>query len=239
MVDFLQSVRASGNAAPLTGRPLVVELAGPAAAGKSSLLVALAQSDTTLTLGPHLPRYRHVATALHLAPTFFALHRPLRGSLWKEMKRITYLGTLQSILEEPTSQRGGGVVLDEGAVYMLARLRVYGGERIRGDAFERWWRSAIDRWANILDIIVWLDAPDPVLIHRLRARQQDHTVKGLSDDAIRGFIGSYRAAYDRVIGALAAANGPTVLTVRSDQESMSHTVQRALARMTERRMGHR
>jgi predicted ATPase len=210
-------------------RPLVVELAGPAAAGKSSLLLALGAGDWKLRAGLRVPRRRHLATALTLAPTFLALHRPYRGLLWKEMKRITYLGSLYELLQERSGESTGTVLLDEGAVYMLARLEVLGAERIQSAAFAGWWRAAIETWSRTLDLIVWLDAPDPVLRDRIRRRAQSHPVKRSPDEAIDRFIASYRDSYRRVIRSLMEARGPRLLTVRTDREDVECIARRLAA----------
>lgn len=216
-------------------RPIVVELVGPAAAGKTSLLLALHELDPTLRAGLRPARHHHWASAVTLGPTFLALHRPYRGLLWKEMKRITYLGTLQRLLHKPALTSLSAVVLDEGAVYMLARLRVLGGERIRTGAFERWWLGAIERWARLLDVVVWLDAPDVILMHRLRSRRQSHSVKGLSDEAICRFLASYRDAYERVMAALTRSQRVRVLVVRTDEESVNQIVGRVASEIRELR----
>jgi len=218
-------------------RPLVVELAGPAAAGKTSLLLALGAGDRTLRAGLRVPRQRHLATALTLAPTFLALHRPYRGLLWKEMKRITYLGSLYELLRERSGASAGTVLLDEGAVYMLARLEVLGAERIRSAAFAGWWRAAIEAWSSTLDLIVWLDAPDPILRDRLRRRPQSHPVKRLSDDAIDRFIASYRDSYRHVIRSLMEARGPRLLTVRTDREDVECIARRLAAEVRDMEAG--
>jgi hypothetical protein len=210
---------------------MVVELVGPAAAGKTSLIAALAGSRPGLRAGLRVPRHRHLVTALGLAPTFLALHLPYDGLLRKAMKRITYLSTLHHLLHEPAFVRAGTVILDEGAVYMLARLQVHGADRIRSRAYLRWWHGAIEAWARTLDLVVWLDAPDPVLRERLRGRAQSHPAKHVSDDAVSSFLACYRDAYWRVIAALTATDGTRVLTVRTDHESVDDIVSRVVAEM--------
>ena len=212
-------------------RPPVIELVGPAAVGKTSLLLALNGSDGRLQSGPRLPKHRHVRSVVSLAPTFAGLHRPFRGLLWKEMKRMTYLSTLLRLLKEPRFNGASALMLDEGAVYMFARLLVFGEERIRSRAFQRWWSEASEQWAHALDVVVWLDAPDTVLIQRLRTRNQPHPVKALSDEAIVRFISSYRAAYDRVIDSLTLSGGPRVIRVRTDEESLGQTTKRIAAEL--------
>jgi hypothetical protein len=230
-----RSGAASAATAPV--RPLVVELAGPAAAGKTSLLRALGAGDRKLRVGLRVPRQRHLATALTLAPTFLALHRPYRGLLWKEMKRITYLSSLYDLLQERSSASAGTVLLDEGAVYMLARLEVLGAQGIRSAAYAAWWRAAIEAWSSTLDLIVWLDAPDPVLRDRLRRRIQPHPIKRLPDDAIDRFIASYRDSYRHVIRSLMEARGPRLLTVRTDQEDVECIARRLAAEVRDMEAG--
>jgi hypothetical protein len=210
------------DARTAAARPLTMELVGPAAAGKTSLLHALAERDGSLQAGLRPPAHRHLASAVTLLPTFLALHRPYRDLLWKEMKRITYLRTLQTLLREQPVHHAGTVALDEGPIYMLARLQVFGGARIRSDAFERWWRATIAQWAKTLDVVVSLDASNATLIHRLRARPQEHPVWGLSDAAIGRFLHSYREAYQSVIAALTAEHNLRVLVFRTDHDSLDH-----------------
>ncbi|HEX6614691.1 MAG TPA: hypothetical protein VF046_00155 [Gemmatimonadales bacterium] len=232
MIATLEAVRPPGRVLQPTRR-LVVELAGPAAAGKTSLLLALGGGDRQLHAGLRVPRHMHIATALSLAPTFLALHRPYGGLLRKEMKRITYLGSLSRLLQDGRPTQDGAVILDEGAVYMLARLQVFGADRIRSAAYARWWRGAIEAWARMLDLIVWLDAPDPILRARLRGRRQPHPAKALPDDGIDRFIATYRESYRRVVRALVEARGPEVLVIRTDRESVAQIARRIEARVRE------
>jgi hypothetical protein len=230
MIATLETPRAA-DAAARPARPLIVELAGPAAVGKTAVIHALGAGDRRLRAGLRVPRRRHVATAFALAPTFLALHRPYPGLLWKEMKRITWLGTLHRLLRERRAAPGDAILLDEGAVYMLARLEVHGAGRIRSDAYARWRQEAIDTWAAMLDLVVWLDAPDSVLRERLRRREQPHPVKHLPDGDIDRFLSSYREAYRRVIHALAEADGPRVVAVRTDREDAEHVAGRVTAEL--------
>jgi hypothetical protein len=212
-------------------RRLVVELVGPAAAGKTSLIAALGAGQPGLRAGLRVPRHRHLATALAHAPTILALHQPYDGLRWNAMNRMTYMRSLHRLLLEPAAARAGTVILDEGAVYMLARLQVHGADRIRSGAYQSWWHGAIEDWTRTLDLIVWLDAPDPVLRERLRGRGQPHPAKHLPDEAVSSFMARYRDAYWRVITALTAVRGPGVLAVRTDEESVSDIAGRIVTTM--------
>ena len=210
-------VAADPERAVLVSRPTVVELVGPAAAGKTLLYRALA---LRAALGPRRLSVRLVhclPVAPALTPILAGVHRPYRGLLRKELKRMLYVRALHRRVERSAKDRP--IILDEGAVYMLARLRVFGGERLESHAFGRWWDAAVQDWAGALTLIIRLDAADAVLINRLRARAQPHPVRGLGDDEIGRFIAAYRGAFDEVIAALRAAPGaPELLTFRTDEE---------------------
>jgi thymidylate kinase len=147
------------------------------------------------------------------------------------MKRITYLRTVYGMLHGELPGRPHAVILDEGPVYMLARLRVYGGERLRSAAFERWWREALAQWARTVDLIVWLDAPDQILMQRSRTRTQVHQLQRLPEARAQQFLAAYREAYETVVGALTEFSGPAVLRVRSDQEGVEAIRDRVFARL--------
>jgi pimeloyl-ACP methyl ester carboxylesterase len=153
------------------------------------------------------------------------------------MKRITYLRTLRRRLLARHGERVRPVVLDEGAVYMLARLRVLGGERLRGPGFERWWHEEVRRWARCLDLVVRLDAPDPTLRERIRTRSQPHGVKHLSDGYVDSFAATYRIAYDEVIRALRDVGGPRILTIQTDEAPVDRIARRIVAEIQDTRGG--
>src|SRR5207253_8094260 len=95
------------------------------------------------------------------------------------------------------------VVLDEGPVFALAWLQVFGAERLlRSTAYKRWVQRTLADWARVLDAVVLVDAPDPVLSQRIRARVKPHLVKDQSDQQITAFAARFRAAFASVIPAV-------------------------------------
>jgi shikimate kinase len=214
-------------------RSAVVELVGPAGSGKSSVLRALARRDHGLLPGLRLRKHRHVRTAVTLLPTYVALHWPPRGLLWPEMKRVTYLGTLWRTLEREANGAYRTILLDEGPVYYHARALVYGGRRVIGHGFERWWRRSLQAWAAALDAVVWLDAPDPVLTARIRSRPPsrpvDFRVRDLPDSAVAQILSNFRRAYERVLADLNVAGGPRVVRIDTARDSVEAIVDRLLA----------
>lgn len=197
----------------------VVELVGPAAAGKTELMAALRQSDPSLLCGMRVPKSRHLTSVVALLPTFAALHWPPQALLWPEVKRVTYLHTLRRRLEREARAGHRAIVLDEGPIYYLARTLVFGGRRTSARGFQRWWRRSLAGWAHAIDGVVWLDAPDAVLTERVRNRAQSHPVKHLAPAAITSFLASYRRAFERVLHDLAAVNGPRVARFDTSTQS--------------------
>ena len=200
-------------------RSLILELVGPAGSGKSTLLKILGERDNRIQAGLCIPKRRYIKQAFLLLPTFLRIHRPFRGILWKEMKRILYLKTLRQLLEQEATKNCKAIFLDEGPIYMLSRLRVFGGDAIQGLSFDKWWQSAIAQWANTVDAIVWLDAEDAVLAHRIRTRNQPYPVEDITDSSIYRFSARYRAAFGQVISELTAGDGPEVIKFVTDFQS--------------------
>jgi predicted ATPase len=218
------------SAAPRTdGRPITAELLGPAGSGKSSLLRMLVERGSLPPTDVRPTVDQYLLSAGLLTPTFVSLHRDAPRVLWKEMKRITHLRALQRMLLKMRRETPAPVVLDEGPVYMLARLRVYGGETVAGRRFERWWVNAFESWARVLDLIVWLDAPNAVLIDRIRARARPHRTQRLSDQAVHQFLESYRDAYSRIVSALRDKGSTRLLTIRTDLQSLEQSADRVAA----------
>jgi hypothetical protein len=208
------------------GRPLTAELVGPAGSGKSSLLRMLVDRGCVYAADIRPAVDQYLLSAGLLAPTFVTLHRGAPKVLWKEMKRITHLRTLQRMLLKMRHASRVPVVLDEGPVYMLARLRVYGGEPVAGRRFEPWWVKAFESWAGVLDLIIWLDAPNTILIDRIRARARPHRAQRLSDPAVHHFLESYRDAYSHIVSALRDKGSTRLLTIRTDLEPLEQSANR-------------
>jgi shikimate kinase len=206
----------------------VVELVGVAGAGKTSLVRTLGARDALIRADIAVPRSSYFRDIPSLLPTFVDFRRPWRTFLRKEMKRVLHLTTLYRRLDE-ARQGGQGIVLfDEGPVYMLARLRFLGGGGIDNPGFERWWRSTILQWAEVLELIVWLDADVRVLVERIRSRSGPAPINDTTDAALFAFIDRYRSCYDRVVGELTTAGGPRVITLDTGRKSIDALASRIL-----------
>lgn len=215
-------------------QPLVVELIGPAGAGKTTLLRALTQGNQIFVKGPDLVVRRienipfFVGNALLLLLTFLRQHGNGRWFTWYEVKAMVYLKGWHRVLRRQASKEGRIVILDPGPVFKLARLRGFGPENMNSQGFEKWWAGMLKQWAATLDMVLWLDAPDAILVERVHGRNHWHRVKEKSEHEACQFLARYRASYEQVVAKLTANGGPTVLRFDTGQESTSQIVDRML-----------
>ena len=167
-------------------------------------------------------------SAAALLPSFFRLCLAARAIRWDELKQMIRLAALARVL--PGLAQGRRlVVLDEGPLFALTWLQVFGAERLlRSAAYERWIGRTVASWAHAIDAVVLVDAPDPVLAQRIRARVKPHMVKHQTDQQISAFAATFRAAFDSVIPTLTRLNGTKQLTVRTDLETPQELAARVL-----------
>ena len=129
------------------------------------------------------------------------------------------LAALKRLLAQAATSRYRLIVLDEGPVFVLGWLQVFGAGRFaRSASYQRWARRTVVAWAALLDVVVLLDAPDPVLAHRIRSRAKPHWVKDQSDQEIAAFAARFRAAFASAIADVIAVNGTKHLTVPAELE---------------------
>ncbi len=110
-------------------------------------------------------------------------------------------------------------VFDHGPIFRLALLREFGPEITRSKLFGRWWRTWLRRWMATLDAVVWVDAPDEVLVSRLRQRGHRFLAAGASDLEMQVFLDRYRTAFEKIL-ASSPNSPPRVMRFRSDEGSV-------------------
>lgn len=233
------TTRARADAAA-GGVPLV-ELVGPAGAGKTTVLTLL---QDAMTPGEHVrtpritrPRLRTAALALRHAgdwmpPAVRLLHAA--PDVWRrDLRHLIRSRVLRAELRWIVADGPGVLILDEGPVLSLARLR-RAHELTGVDALRRYLDAAIEEWGGVLDAIVYVDAPDAVLIRRINEREKPHRLKGRTDPELRAFLGWYRRHYHRLLEEL-ASRGVQVTRVDSSQGTAADTarkVERIIARLS-------
>ena len=190
----------------------VVELAGPAGAGKSSVCRTLISRYTAVPgtiWGQPVPSL--LKTGVQLSPTLLGFWRSSGSLLWPESRHIVRLRTMHRSLNRDPAAARPVTIFDEGPVFALAWLRGFGHDTMRSEGSDQWWRGTLRSWARVVDAVVVLDAPDSLLASRIRSRPEWHEVKQEPDWYIAGWMARFRSALDWVLAGFAIYGGPAVI----------------------------
>jgi hypothetical protein len=209
-------------------RPRIVEIIGPAGAGKTTLCETLIRSGSGVRL-QNFPDVRNVSNApffisygLQLIPSLTNV--PPRGDRWlsrREFAWLTILNGWSGILQRERKRSDDIILLDQGPVYLLTEASEFGPEYLRTKkSVTLLLDDLYSRWAHILDLVVWLDAADRDLAERIRTRDKGHPVKERSMETTLEFLVCYRKAYERTILRL-SANHPGLKVLRFDSSRTS------------------
>jgi shikimate kinase len=207
-------------------KPLIMELVGPAGAGKTTLSRTLSHRSPAIQIGSEI-ELRNVkyipiflGNAISLLPVILRQLLHGQGFTWDEIKYLVYLRGWSAVLKQEAGTEDTAVLLDHGPVFKLATLQEFGPEKLRSDGFEKWWDAMFKQWASTLDIVVWLDAPDSVLEKRINSRDQRHLVKGKTEQEAARFLARYRNSYEQTLAKLKTHGGPFLLQFDTSQTSI-------------------
>jgi len=193
----------------------VVEIVGPAGAGKSTLYQALrGRNNLRLDNFPDVRRLANLPFFLWNGVWVIGSLRGLGGLSRRELAWMSILRGWPALLRKTGSRV---TVLDQGPVYLLTELHEFGPASLRTSAADALWRDLSARWSQTLNLIVWLDADDADLLERIRTREKAHIVKNASAEETLSFLNRYRAAYERVMADL------RVPVLRFDSSCMTTT----------------
>jgi AAA domain len=202
-----------------------IEIVGVAGSGKSTLVQTLCQrhpscrvADILHTRVPaHWPYVVHGLPRLLPLLAASARHRPPLS--WDEVKFVVYVSEWHRFLRARREYRSGVTVLDQGPIFALACL-LWGRKPVtRRDSFRGWYDEMVERWSVELDAIVWLQAPEEVLLERINSRDQRHEAKGRTALEGLGLLDRHREAYAQLEASIVGLGRPTVL--RFDTSTMS------------------
>lgn len=207
-----------------TAAPFVVELVGLAGAGKTTLTQALTHNNPQIAQKIVLPRRqmnRHLAAhTLAFLPTYLRHFPRLPWFTREEMRGMIYLTAWPEFLSQAGATQAQVQLLDLGPAYRLTFLQEFGSPLTQQPQFTRWCEQVIQRWRSRLHLLIWLDAPNEVLLERINQRAKDHTIKARSNAESAAFFTRYRAGFERIIGQFATQPDLTVLRLDTSKYSV-------------------
>jgi hypothetical protein len=166
-----------------------------------------------------------VVLAWNLVTVFVMLARRRALRLPWNRERLLMMAYLQAL---PRALRGrqGIVVFDQGPIYLLTRPILL-DERLAS-----WWQRTFDAWSSLLDAVVWLEAPDAVLLERINARSKVHRLKGRQDQAALEVLAEGRRAHQDAIRRLdGRASTPAILRFDTSRRSAEQIVDDVLEQL--------
>ncbi len=210
------------------GRPFLIELMGLPGAGKSTVFEALRKRNDRINTMPILRRKPHAPVlARHLVAILATLvRRRALGFHWSRdaLVMMAYLQALPSVLEGPHRPLGDALVFDQGPIFSLTR------PALLDERLEEWWEAMFAEWRSLLDAVVWLEAPDQILLERISARSKHHRLKGCPEAAALEVLARNRAVYDSVLARLhLGSHPPTILRFDTDRRAPDEIVDELLA----------
>ena len=161
------------NDATTRRRALVVEVMGPALAGKTSLVrrcapVMIGSGPASTCRGSGGSPSRGGQGGRPAPPRGSSTTGGTAGS-WNEMKSMAFLDAWPEQRGDsgppPPSPPCSTTVRSTGWRAFASSDRPHRGER-----FQRWWRASLEGWLGALDLVVSLEAPDATLLGRAKER---------------------------------------------------------------------
>ena len=213
-ISSVEGARRSAEAGRRT-RPIIVEVIGPAGAGKSSLVRELCARDAGFGRGRSLRRADLPLIAKRAgrwAPVLAGLAVTAPRQARQYARHLVRVETMDALLPCDARPDSPVVLFDEGPVFSMALMLAFDDRSSGSGTVGQHVARAVDRWASLLDAVIWLDANDAALTSRIRTRAKAHRIKDATPDTAREFLERYRRAYD-TLGVRLDEAGVSVLRV--------------------------
>ena len=179
---------------------------GPAGVGKTTILKSICVKDRQIKAGVHVNKIIFVLFLVVNTPfliiTYLFEFKRDRWFSWREIRAIVYLKAWYFILTSRFSGKNNVVILDHGPIFRLAFLDEFGPDFYRNSYYKKWWNRVLETWYTTLDAVIWLDAPNEMLLKRIQLRDRWHEIKNESDNKANEYLDRYRSSCQKIITKL-------------------------------------
>lgn len=212
------------------GRTFVAEIIGPAGAGKSTLTQLLRNKNNVragLSIW-RLPLWLLALSAVSSLPDLFRFCASREHLTWDDIKLVVQHNALLRLIDREGTKGYRALLLDEGNVFALAKLRAF-GSAAQNPARDSM-KGLVDKVAPSLDAVIWLDASDRVLAQRIRERTKEHRMKDKSDAEIEKHFSLYRGSFEGVVNELRQRNDSSLQVFRfsTDEQPLELIAERVM-----------
>jgi RNase adaptor protein for sRNA GlmZ degradation len=215
---------------------MIVEIVGVAGSGKTTTLSMLSQQNLDILPVLHLRSFKNFL--LYVSATYSMLPILLRQIICQksfDLQKLHLMIRLQSLysISRRLSDRSV-MVLDQGPIFTLMLLADLDFEDdITVDfTVKSWWNQMLSNWSHMLDMIIFLDAPDEVLINRIRTRDKWHPVKSKSDVAIKCYLLNHRTLFEAIVSQLLAIDDLCLVSYDTHDHSLPFLIDDILSRFS-------
>ena len=212
---------------PRDGSARLVEVLGLPGTGKTTVVRALASHDGIEVRS----RYRsldnapaYAAAAVRCAPMLFA-----SPPAWPDRNRIVRAESSWAIARRALRGRTDAFVFDQGPLFLLKQVSETAR---RSRAIAVWRADRLRRWGRTLDLVVLLDAPNHVLVQRIRDRPKDHILRDIPEDAAVRALDADRRSFDALLADLSRGRPVRIERLDTSAAPVEATVDATLRRIS-------
>ena len=200
---------------------IIIELAGTAGAGKSTLIKAMMQRNENIKNFPIPAKISYLPTLYKLISQWLPLYlKEYRNSRWfssLEIRNILYLDTWIPYIRNKSRTKKEIFIIDPGSVYWLSSLLEAGPPITKHPRFQSWWKEKFEQWSSGLDVIIWLDVDEELCLQRVHARDEWHEIKDISIQSGLAELKYFRNSYAKIIPEMELHHPVKVFYFRTDQ----------------------